>query len=483
MSGPLVLDRSNLSNEEPVLSYDSNLSSAQTARDQRTPTQIFLNCLFTLLICIWFCCRPNIPVTPPPHTKWRESWIPIIRARVTLAIWLLLSPHFVLVWAFRQWRGATALKEKYANSGPGWTRAHGFMMNMGGFMLYKEGLATQVLSPKSFETLWRFGAIDFPWTMEEEIVDRGNSGVALALCFGLQTVWFVGQCIERMARYGRDALTLLELETACIVVVSWVTAAVFWEKPLDSRVPIRVDLKIEIEIPDEREPGFFFPMFENTNAEQWREESIQRKLLAILAAEYGHDPPRIERRCSPFTSVLQKLCLPFRWIITSLYGPYNLIVYSPRSFPRGILTVPTFYHIDDKALDKVMWLQSLGNIIWLLNGAAHLILWTSPQFQNSESPMWMCLWRICVGMTIATPALFYALQLLNKASRHLPRNGVGLLLLIVFVGFAGLVGLLGVLVCAVARVILLIQALLSLTSMPPQGLQSVEWTGYIPHFG
>ncbi|KAJ3492059.1 hypothetical protein NLJ89_g11278 [Agrocybe chaxingu] len=460
MGALFILARSNSSDEELVLSYDANLLSAQTARDQRTPTQIFLNCLFTLLICMWFCCRPNIPTTPPPHTKRRESWIPVIRARVTLAIWLLLSPHFVLAWAIRQWRGATALKDKYVNCGPGWSCAHGFMMNMGGFVLYKDGLAIRVLSPKSFEALWRLGAIDFPWTMEAEIADRGKSSLALALFFGVQTVWFVGQCIERMARYGRDALTLLELETLCIVVVCWVIAAFFWEKALDARVPTRVDLKIDIEIPDERDPGIL-PLLENANTEQLREECIQRKLLAMLAAEYDHDPPRIERRFSSFKRALQTLCHPFRRTLASLYKPYNLIVYPPRAPPRGTFVVPTFYHTDNKILEHVVWLQSLCNIVWLLNGTAHLILWTSPQFQNSKSPGWMYLWSICAGTTIAVPAVFCIIQPLNKAS----------------------IAIVSILLCAISRIILLIQALIALTSMPPQSLQSVEWTGYIPHLG
>ncbi|CAA7271185.1 unnamed protein product [Cyclocybe aegerita] len=455
-----------------------------TNEDLRTPAQIFLNCFFTLLLCIWFCGRPNIPVKPPPHKTWYESWLPALGARIRITIWLLLSPQLILVWAVRQWRGATSLKHTYANQGPGWTRVHGFMMNMGGFVLYKDGRPIQALSRKRFASLLRVAAIEFPWVTEEEITDRGKSSWALVLLFAVQTGWFVVQCIARLVKHGRFAVTLLELETWAIVVVSWVIAGVFWEKPLDARVPIRVDLKIEMEISKDETPDVA-PFFPSTWRDSNREETIQKKVLSRIAEEYGLDPepPRRKLHLSTFQTIAATLIFPFVWPIARIYMDHLAITCYPKSINLRALTAPTFYHTDEKTFADLGWQRGsemLLGFVGALIGGAHFVLWGST-FPNHS---WDLLWRFSIFSTTAVPGLFFILHLLDALADRLPPFSLIRRFSQDFFAFAlAILGVLGHLVYAAARVIILVQALVSLTFLTIPNIQTVEWTGYIPHLG
>ena len=122
----------------------------------------------------------------------------------------------------------------------GWTKAHGYFIQMGGFMLYEGNTAKGVLSPERFSELFTAGKIEFPTVTVEEIEDRSKAdGFSKTIALG-QTLWFVVQCIARRAQ--QLDLTLVELLTLSLAILNGVMYFLWWNKPMDVRCPVHVYL-------------------------------------------------------------------------------------------------------------------------------------------------------------------------------------------------------------------------------------------------
>ena len=107
-------------------------------------------------------------------------------------------------------------------------------------MLFEENVAKGVLSPERFSELLTAGKIEFPAITVEEIVDRSKSdGFSKTIALG-QTLWFVAQCLARIAQHLD--LTLVELLTLSLAVLNGVMYFLWWNKSLDVRCPVRVNL-------------------------------------------------------------------------------------------------------------------------------------------------------------------------------------------------------------------------------------------------
>ena len=107
-------------------------------------------------------------------------------------------------------------------------------------MLYDGNIAKGVLSPEQFSELLTAGRIEFPTITVEEIEDRSKAdGFSKTIAFG-QTLWFVAQCLARIAQHLD--LTLLELLTLSLATLNGLMYFLWWNKSLDVRCPIRVYL-------------------------------------------------------------------------------------------------------------------------------------------------------------------------------------------------------------------------------------------------
>ena len=107
-------------------------------------------------------------------------------------------------------------------------------------MLFEGDTARGVLSPMEFSELLAVGKIDFPSVTVEEIEDRSKSdGFSKTIALG-QTLWFVAQCIARRSQHLD--LTLVELLTLSLAALNGLMYFLWWNKPLDVRCPVRVNL-------------------------------------------------------------------------------------------------------------------------------------------------------------------------------------------------------------------------------------------------
>ena len=132
------------------------------------------------------------------------------------------------------------LNHKIGTLDRGWTKTHGYFIQMGGFMLFDGDNPKGVLSPDTLSELFRAGKIEFPTVTEEEIEDRSKADAfSKTIALG-QTLWFVAQCIARSAQHLD--LTLVELSTLSLAVLNGLMYYLWWNKSLDVRCPIPVYL-------------------------------------------------------------------------------------------------------------------------------------------------------------------------------------------------------------------------------------------------
>lgn len=150
----------------------------------------------------------------------------------------IMTPEMVIWWAMRQWLGAGDIAKRHKDKG--WKRIHGYFVQMGGFVLYQGKTALYPLSIAEMETLERAGKMEWPETTSEDIEDRSKGDYLAKGVVILQSLWFVTQCIARAVNH--IMLTELELSTAGFAVLNGVMYFYWWNKPLDVRVPIRVQL-------------------------------------------------------------------------------------------------------------------------------------------------------------------------------------------------------------------------------------------------
>jgi hypothetical protein len=128
----------------------------------------------------------------------------------------------------------------------GWTTAHGFYADMGGFVLHGPGIeAPFPVDALQLLFLLQHGYIEYPRIAKEDIDDRNKSD-GFARCIAVfQAVWMVANCLTRVAQ--GLALTTLELTTMSFVLVFFVTSFCWYHKPLGitTTVPIHTVVHID----------------------------------------------------------------------------------------------------------------------------------------------------------------------------------------------------------------------------------------------
>lgn len=70
----------------------------------RTILDILWSCLATTFACTWMAVHPNVPF------RGEGAW-KILERRIFLMFFSILAPEFMIMWAFKQWRGAVMIRE------------------------------------------------------------------------------------------------------------------------------------------------------------------------------------------------------------------------------------------------------------------------------------------------------------------------------------------------------------------------------------
>lgn len=91
--------------------------------DTRSGLAIAWTCLAIIFACTWTAIHPNIPKKEIRASEWSlRKW------RLIQALWALLVPELMVMWAVQQWVEARKVSREYEQ----WAKNHGHPKSMGG---------------------------------------------------------------------------------------------------------------------------------------------------------------------------------------------------------------------------------------------------------------------------------------------------------------------------------------------------------------
>ncbi|TFK42286.1 hypothetical protein BDQ12DRAFT_719178 [Crucibulum laeve] len=430
----------------------------------RSLWEIVVNCLLTLFACTWIAVHPNIPA--PGDRWWTVAW-----RRVGIMAFVLLTPEMIIFWAWRQALAAKDIAAAYHERG--WTKTHGFFVQMGGFMLFRNGEPLHTLTLSKLEDLVQRGDIDFPDVTDAEIQDRSKGDPFAKGVVLLHTTWFITKCITRAAQ--GLVITELEIVTLALAVQNSVMYMLWWKKPLDVRVSVRVNLKpdstytlddyqrhessVVISSSSRQHtgpsqmPGTAVDETMFRKLWRWTKETILGFIVSslhTLLAIFGFST-------SVYNAVIDQSGSSIFDALTGMYMPYFL---SPTVGPSHQRT-HTFY-----AEDRPSALLQFPTMLVVLTGLAfifggvHCFGWGFPFASILE----LYAWRISAVLLTCAPAV-YSVTVTWLIARS--RGGVFLACVAIFY--------------ITARVMLLLVAVVSMRALPVGAYTEIQWVSLISH--
>ncbi|KAF8950047.1 hypothetical protein BDZ97DRAFT_1934681 [Flammula alnicola] len=450
------------------LASDPSASSACTCPDQpnqRSIWDVLWSCFTTIFACSWVAVHPNIP--GPGTTWWR-----LALKRLELMMWTIIAPEMMILWAMRQWFGARTLEDRYRSKG--WTKTHGYFLQMGGFMLFKGKVAVRVLSPDVFGQLLDYGSIKFPTITEEEIQDRSKGDALSKILVVGQTTWFIAQCITRAAQ-GLET-TELELVTLAFAVLNGFMYYFWWNKPLDVRTYVPVYLvnprgqtheidpitaieepKVPVEFDDERGAGA-----DITNSESNQETKV-----------LTHEEPQ--------SSASQ--ILSYIWPIksTPIGQKFNGMMGTINESDPTVIAKANQREIEEfyasPMSDERFWATISGvAIMGTIFGAIHCAGWNFSFPSHAEVLLWRASSLVIAGVPLAM-ALIFLVQKLAFPQELFVKRGWNIVLLFLMDFVLNIGGTLYI----VARFALMAEAFAALRDLPPAAKAVVRWSSFLPH--
>ncbi|KDR72294.1 hypothetical protein GALMADRAFT_74058 [Galerina marginata CBS 339.88] len=429
-----------------------------SCKDTRSLWDIIWSCLVTSFACSWVSVHPNIPA--PGEGRVMKGL-----RKFELMLWSILSPELIIMWAVRQWLGARRLEAKYSDRG--WTKTHGYFIQMGGFRLYEGDISLGILSAERFGTLLEKGRINMPTITEAEIQDRSKGdGLAKALVI-VQTTWFITQCIARRA--SGLVLTQLELITLALAALNSIMYFFWWNKPLDVQSTVPVYL---LETSTNRSPSDSLTT-ENDESASEGESSNLFCLKTLLALYSAAEEVYISPEWRAFTKIVDYWpLLPITKVLTRMEHMAQL-----RSDPKvdGLERVPTFYALPIPVIGSYDWMNVMVvagvSVVGSLFGAVHCVGWSFFFPTDGEATTWRVLSIIVAGAPLAgiwalLPHFAYRIPESPRLRNIFSDNYVFFMFIPPYV---------------LARIGLLVEAFILLRDLPDGANDVVTWTTFIPH--
>jgi len=311
---------------------------------------------------------------------------------------------------------------------------------MGGFVLDDDnGKPGRTLCLEEIEELVRNDEIQYPIITKAEIKDKSKGDVVTKGLVLIQTTWFLLQCVARAKKHL--ALTELEVATAAFAFLNSITYALWWDKPLNVKCPIRVRKK-HLCGQQAGEQG--------AGSEQGATDVYDEE----LATEVG--VVEVSRRRGFWRNV----CSAVKTVFLVIFSPFRSMVAEDNDDH-------TFFA--GKNENNVVYLGA-AVVVATVFGGIHCIAWSF----SFPSPMEQRLWRASSIVITATPmAIQGSMSALLVESG--PKPGLADL-----ITYSILLYPLSI-VYFLARITLLVLSLMALRLLPPSALQAVHWTTFLPH--
>ncbi|KAG1717713.1 hypothetical protein EDB19DRAFT_1999006, partial [Suillus lakei] len=301
----------------------------------------------------------------------------------------------------------------------GWTVTHGFFVWMGGFMLHIDGEPRATLTSDELLRLIREGFVEMPIIAEADIEDRSKGDVLSKGVAVFQLLWFV---LQLAARYVQNLqVTLLEIDTLAVTVMTCIAYRLWWKKPKDVGRPYTVHLR----------------------------SALPRDLR--LTYDKAHLDGSNAGRTSLFTYVMH----PF----IRLMGTEEIAPLPARSWH-----VPSIGGYGDYLRVPI---GCLGGIVF---GGVHCLGWNYLFQKHTEQILWRAasLGIVCTPVCILLDFEYFSW--LKEKKRMDGFHKV----------FVICVGLISGFIYVSARVTLLV-LMLNLRSLPPGVYDTVAWSQLVPH--
>ncbi|KAF8644618.1 hypothetical protein AX16_008368 [Volvariella volvacea WC 439] len=453
-------------NNPAPLILNTIVSAAEGTCDPRrfrTLWDIAYNCISTIAICTFFAIHHNIPDQNASTTG--KVW-----QKVKTTLYAILAPEAVILWAMRQRFVASRIAEQY--KGQGWTQAHGFFMQMGGF-IFHDGQEYHVVTISPSGDI-RVGDEDInmvnnkevswmPMIEEAEIQDKGNSDVIGKVVVIVQTSWFVLHCFARSALHL--AITGLELVTLAFAALNIITYILWLNKPLNAQ----------------------YPIYFNRDGERTRGPALVRQRARINLQRLAQGL-RVREQLSQEEAVgwlglckviaLRFMQLLWRWLLwypfTAVFLPMRDMI--GRDTIRNRIWVGPYYAGRLGGKDKDMMVIA-STIIGVAFGAIHLAGWNF-QFPTEAERI---IWRVTSVIITVEPALLGLHAGLHYVFIYTPPGRARVVLDFVTNWTFFFFALVGPIVYTLARITLLVQTLLALRDLPSSAYESVVWSRFMPH--
>ncbi|KAG8851097.1 hypothetical protein FRB91_008458 [Serendipita sp. 411] len=457
---------------------------SRDADSYRSLPNIVWSCLTTIFLCTWVSLHPNVP-KPVDETKLSKRQRYAHKLRTFLKdqafpfVFLLVAPEWVLMWALKQ----RLVVEYMVRNKQAPTRRHGFLIIMGGFHKFTKVEVSAPYDPATSDPvpsdpapsdlapsdlligsdvekrptdkkgedehgepdhpLDRFdvcrlvdeGKLQLP--LEVEIDDRSKSDWIAKSLVLLQTLWFVVQCGAR--KMDHLPLTELEVVTLGYALLNFFIYVIWWDKPQKVARPIRVFCG---ELPERNEEQK--EIKQEMEADDW----IDRLIIPVVGMQDTYADLRSLKQTPTFYSGNP----PQKWPLESLFLEFVALM--------------------------------VTSVIGGAFGAIHFIAWSSPFPTHKMLISWR--WGSILMtaapipiLTLGIAGLFW--EFLKGVDNNFLKDIRDLIILPLFVLSLILTFFIVPLAYVAGRVITLTIAFQTLSSLPPEAFQSVQWTNLFPH--
>ncbi|KAF8658899.1 hypothetical protein AX16_001943 [Volvariella volvacea WC 439] len=416
----------------------------------RTLFDILYSCIGVILLCTYISIHHNIP-------DQGATWMQVKWMRIRTTLYALLAPEFVIMWAIRERVVAGRVANKMKDHG--WTRTHGFFLQMGGLVRVRSDSTYVVLQERwgvggGGKREWNaLGQCEIPRIPEKEIKDHGKGDLLAKAIVVIQTTWFVAQCIARHTQ--GLILTEIELVTLAFATLNVITYGLWWDKPLNVEYPIYFDEEGKrVDGPEE--------------SEEKKSEDAGHRGMWESVKEYFRGWRDSVHLLGVIVTIWKKgIVGPF----SAVFGPLMDMMVERDGDDRGDNFVDATDPSDE---DKEKFYAMIyGSAIGVIFGGIHLVGWNF-EFPTATEQL---LWRASSLVITAVPLLLAILAILGFVASNSSSDFTAVL--------AYLFYLLTVYVCPLvyfaARIINLFLAFYTLRALPDSAYQNVRWTEFIPH--
>ena len=347
---------------------------------------------------------------------------------------------------------------------------------MGGYVVDEPGKKSYTLSPEHLEFLLQRQQITLPTTRVDDIEDKSKADILAKGFVAVQTLWFVTQCIARRVR--GLTITELELVTFAFAAFNGITYYLWWNKPLDVRCPIHLQLIgqhsfIYGGVPNEGTPA---------NSTIWQPfRDIFNYISDILFFNIVDDI-REDGVVWALQSRLMLLVSPFLYVREILHQMSESD--ASANIPPDATRVPIFYALK-MDVRKEYFMDCIVSFCAMIFGAIHCIAWNFHFPSLTERTMW----RATSLIILCAPAVLFFFSVLRFLCIH-PLPFFNRPILVNFTDIDTMdrakvvlaLNIIGLIAYIPSRIIIVFLALVSLRSPGGRALEDVDWTSFFPHF-